>query len=623
MEMELHTKPAAGAVAGDQVSRIVVVGHVDHGKSTLIGRLLYDLGLLHQSKVDDVVASSARRGTTPEWSYVLDSLQEERDQAITIDTTRLWFSHAGRRFMVIDAPGHRQFLANMLSGASEADAAVLVVDAAAGIGEQTLRHAYLLAFLGIKHVIVAVNKIDLLADPRQRVAELERALRGALARTPPAAIIPVSAAFATNVSARSETTPWYDGPTVIQAIDAIRRVPAPVERPFRLPVQDVYRRDGTRIVVGTVASGELSAGSELLLLPAGVRVAAERLVRWPEGDVARAAAGETIGVVLDGDRFAGRGDSFALPHEAPAVARDVALETFWLDHDGPSAGERLRLKRGTQDVPVVVDGTPAIYEIDAARDAYSTEAAQHNIVRLRVRATTPVVFDRRDDDPHGARSVLLRGDRVVAIGFTTEPVVASAAPARADAGAVTLPERERRSGHRAAIFWLTGLSGAGKSTLARGVVRQLFDRGFSIATVDGDQLRWSLNTDLGFTEADRAENVRRSAAVAGVLAEAGHIVLVSVIAPFAAARAAVRESARHPFFEVFVNAPLAVCEQRDPKGLYRKARSGEITSFTGIDSPYEAPETPDLELRTDTATVEAGVARLIAFIEERTALRGS
>jgi bifunctional enzyme CysN/CysC len=613
---------ALGGVADDQVARIVVAGHVDHGKSTLIGRLMYDLGLLHASKIDDVLASSARRGVTPEWSYVLDSLQEERDQAITIDTTRLWFAHNGRRYMIIDAPGHRQFLANMLSGASEADAAVLVVDAQAGIGEQTLRHAYLLAFLGIKHVIVAMNKIDLLDDPQRRVAELERELRVALERTPPAAIVPVSAAFGTNVSTPSETTPWYDGPTIVGAIDAIRRVPAPVERRFRLPVQDVYRRDGTRIAVGTVAGGRLAAGSEILMLPSGVRVSAERLVRWPEGDVAQAAAGETIGVVLDGDRFVGRGDTFVLPHEAPVVARDLALETFWLDHDGPSAGERLRLKRGTQDVPVVVDGTPGIYEIDAARDAYSSEAAQHNIVRLKVRATTPVVFDRRDEDAHGARSVLLRGDRVVAIGFTTGAVAPSTAPARADAGAVTLAERERRNGHRAAVIWLTGLSGAGKSTLARGVVRRLFDRGFSVATVDGDQLRWSLNTDLGFTEADRAENVRRSAAVAGVMAEAGNIVLVSVIAPFAAARAAVRESARHPFFEVFVNAPLAVCEERDPKGLYRKARSGEITSFTGIDSPYETPEAPDLEIRTDSGSVEDGVARLIAFVEERTHLAG-
>ncbi|MEA2663774.1 MAG: bifunctional enzyme CysN/CysC [Candidatus Eremiobacteraeota bacterium] len=623
MDVQTQTQPASanGGVADDQVARIVVAGHVDHGKSTLIGRLLYDLGLLHASKIEDVLASSARRGVTPEWSYVLDSLQEERDQAITIDTTRLWFAHNGRRYMIIDAPGHRQFLANMLSGASEADAAVLVVDAQAGIGEQTLRHAYLLAFLGIKHVIVAMNKIDLLADPQPRVAELERELRAALG-VAPAAVVPVSAAFGTNVSTRSETTPWYDGPTIVGAIDAIRRVPAPVERRFRLPVQDVYRRDGTRIAVGTLASGRLAAGSEILMLPAGVRVSAERLVRWPEGDVASAAAGETIGVVLDGDRFVGRGDTFVLPHEAPVVARNLALETFWLDHDGPSAGERLRLKRGTQDVPVVVDGTPGIYEIDAAREAYSSEAAQHNIVRLKVRATTPVVFDRRDDDAHGARSVLLRGDRVVAIGFTTDAVAASAAPARADAGAVTLPERERRNHHRAAVIWLTGLSGAGKSTLARGVVRRLFDRGFSVATVDGDQLRWSLNTDLGFTEADRAENVRRSAAVAGVMAEAGHIVLVSVIAPFASARAAVRASARHPFYEVFVNAPLAVCEERDPKGLYRKARSGEITSFTGIDSPYEAPEAPDLEIRTDSGSVEDGIAKLIAFIEERTHLAG-
>ena len=359
MDLQTQTQPAAasGARADDQVARIVVAGHVDHGKSTLIGRLMYDLGLLHASKIEDVLASSARRGVTPEWSYVLDSLQEERDQAITIDTTRLWFAHNGRRYMIIDAPGHRQFLANMLSGASEADAAVLVVDAQAGIGEQTLRHAYLLAFLGIKHVIVALNKIDLLAEPQRRVAELEPELRAALG-VRPVAIVPVSAAFGTNVSTRSETTPWYDGPTIVDAIDAIRRVAAPVERRFRLPVQDVYRRDGTRIAVGTLASGRLTAGSEILMLPAGVRVSAERLVRWPEGDVAQGAAGETIGVVLDGDRFVGRGDTFVFPHEAPVVARDFALETFWLDHDGPSAGERLRLKRGTQDVPVVVDGTP-------------------------------------------------------------------------------------------------------------------------------------------------------------------------------------------------------------------------------------------------------------------------
>ncbi len=623
MRTHAQSAPPAGAVADDQVARIVVAGHVDHGKSTLIGRLLYDLGLLHQSKVDDVVASSARRGTTPEWSYVLDSLQEERDQAITIDTTRLWFAHNGRRYMIIDAPGHRQFLANMLSGASEADAAVLVVDAVAGIGEQTLRHAYLLAFLGIKHVIVAVNKIDLLDDPQQRVRELERELRAALERTPPAAIVPVSAAFGTTSQPAQRRPPGTPGRR-----SSRRSMPSAACRrrssgSFAWRCRTCTAATARASRSARSASGELHAGSELLLLPAGVRVTAERLVRWPQGDVTRAAAGETVGVVLDGDRFVGRGDTFALPHQAADVARDLALETFWLDHDGPSAGERLRLKRGTQDVPVVVDGTPSIYEIDAAREAYSTEAAQHNIVRLRLRATTPVVFDRRDDDPHGARSVLLRGDRVVAIGFTTGAVVASAAPARADAGAVTLPERERRSGHRAAIVWLTGLSGAGKSTLARGVVRHLFDRGFSIATVDGDQLRWSLNTDLGFTEADRAENVRRSAAVAGVLAEAGHIVLVSVIAPFASARAAVRESARHPFFEVFVNAPLAVCEQRDPKGLYRKARSGEITSFTGIDSPYEVPEAPDLEIRTDAGSIEDGVARLIAFIEDRTGLQGS
>ena len=612
----MHTEsPPSAAAAATEVARIVVAGHVDHGKSTLIGRLMYDLGLLHQSKIDDVVAASSRRGVAPEWSYVLDSLQEERDQAVTIDTTRIWFTHRERRYTIIDAPGHRQFLANMLSGASEADAAILVVDAAAGIGEQTLRHAYLLAFLGIRHVIVALNKIDLLDDAPARYGEVNAALRDALRRTPPVAVIPVSASRGDNVAARAATTPWYDGPTIVDALEAVRRVAPPVQRPLRIAVQDVYRRDGARIVAGTVAGGTIACGDPLVLLPAGVPVVAQRLVRWPDGDVPGAAAGETIGVVLDGERFAGRGDVLAPPLDRPQVARRLVLEMFWLDARGPLQNERLRLKRGTQDVPVVVDGTPSAYDIEEARTLGAAGDAQHNIVTLQVRATSPVVFDRRADDPHGARCVLLRGGHVAAIGFTID-----AADANADGdGPVTLVERERRSGRRAAIVWLTGLSGAGKSTLARAAERDLFERGVAVSVVDGDLLRSTLNADLGFSDEDRAESVRRAAAVAEILAETGHVVIVSLISPFVSDRARARDAARHPFYEVYVNAPLATCEARDPKGLYRRAREGAIRSFTGIDSPYEPPASPDLELRTDTLGVPEAAAELVAFIDGVTA----
>ncbi|MBV8642392.1 MAG: adenylyl-sulfate kinase [Candidatus Eremiobacteraeota bacterium] len=601
--------------AQGDTSRIVVAGHVDHGKSTLIGRLMLDLGLLHQSKIDEVIASSARRGTAPEWSYVLDSLQEERDQAITIDTTRLWFTLHDRRYTIIDAPGHRQFLANMLSGASEADAAILVVDAAAGIGDQTLRHAYLLAFLGIGHVIVAVNKIDLLDDAQRRFAELERTLRAALHRTPPAQIVPVSASRGENVVARASTTPWYTGPTIAEAIASIRRVPAPLERAFRLDVQDVYRRDGERVVVGTVASGALEAGAEVLLLPAGVLVRAEKLVRWPEGETATAWAGESVGVVLDGDRFVGRGDTLAALSVPPRTASRIALEAFWLDARGPHEGERLRLKRGTQSAAVVVDGAPSVYDIEAAHDGGPDHPAQHNLVRLAVRAGAPLVFDRRADDPHGSRMVLLRGDRVVAVGFTTDVLADRAA---AGAGRITLAEREERAGHGAAVVWLTGLSGAGKSTLALAAERRLFDRGARVAVVDGDLLRETLNADLGFSDADRAESVRRAAVVAGALAATGQIVLVSLIAPFAADRAAARAASRVPFHEVYVHATLAECERRDPKGHYRRARSGALPDFTGIDSPYEVLTAPDLVIDTGSLSIEDAVDALVAFIDERT-----
>jgi bifunctional enzyme CysN/CysC len=425
-------------------TRIVVAGHVDHGKSTLIGRLLYDLGLLHESKIADVLASSARRGTTPEWSYVLDSLQEERDQAITIDTTRLWFDHAGRRYTLIDAPGHRQFLANMLSGASEADGALLVIDAVAGIAGQTLRHAYLLRFLGIHNVVVAINKIDLLEHPKQRIAGLTRELNALLHHTPPVAVVPISASLGTNVTERSASTPWYEGPTILEAFAAIAPAAAPPQRAFRLPVQDVYRRNGERIIVGTVASGEVAAGDRLMLLPSAEHVTVERLVRWPHDPIAAAAAGESIGIVLSGDRFAGRGDTLASPASPPLFARELDVEAFWLASLPPHRADILRLKRGTQDVRAAVVDVTEIHDIESGtavtlRLSKGT-GAQHNIVRLRLRAGTPLAFDRRDDDAVNARIVLLRTGTVVGVGFTVD--AAPAAPRQPDT------ERRRNSRRR-------------------------------------------------------------------------------------------------------------------------------------------------------------------------------
>ncbi|GAC1410923.1 MAG: adenylyl-sulfate kinase [Candidatus Velthaea sp.] len=603
------------AVLEDAVTRVVVAGHVDHGKSTLIGRLLYDLGVLHQSRIDDVVASSARRGTAPEWSYLLDSLQEERDQAITIDTTRLWFTHAARRYTIIDAPGHRQFLANMLSGASEADGALLVVDASEGIGEQTLRHAYLLGFLGIRHVVVALNKIDLLADPQARVAELRGAIEAALHRTPPVAIVPISASLGYNVVARA-ATPWYDGPTVMEAISAMRRRETDSARPLRLHVQDVYRRAGERIAVGTLASGVLRSGDDVVVVPTGERARVARVQRWPEGTVeSPAQPGESIGVILAGDPFIGRGTSLVATGSAePTVAREPALEVFWLDAVPPRAGETIRLKHGTQDVCAVIADTPRVYDIDAAADG-TPDRAQHNIVNLTLRAGRAVAFDTRDADPAGARCVVLRAERVAGIGFTVR-AAATATPAGAS-DPVTLAERERRAGHRAGIVWLTGLSGAGKTTIARAVERALFERGAAVSVLDGDELRGRLNEDLGFSEADRAQSVRRAAAVADLLAKAGGVVLVALIAPFAADRSAARRLSSAPFHEIFVNATLAACERRDPKGLYARRRRGELTGFTGIDAPYEPPEAADLELRTDGEEAHESAARLLRYIEDR------
>lgn len=600
----------------DPATRVVVVGHVDHGKSTLIGRLLLDLDLLHESKITDVIASSERRGVAPEWSYVLDSLQEERDQAITIDTTRIWFEHDGRRFVVIDAPGHRQFLANMLTGASEADAAVLVVDATVGVADQTLRHAFLLRFLGVSNVIVALNKIDLLDDAQQRYEQVRREIGVALDPIVPRAVIPISALHGDTIVRRSERATWYDGPTLIEALGAAHRDDERQDDALRLPVQDVYRDGNRRIIVGSVASGSLRVGHSYTLFPANVALTIAELRRWPEGAVESASAGETVGVVFDNERFAVRGDVVASSERRPIVANSLSIEAFWLDGLPPAAGERLRLKRGMQDVKIVVDSMPRVYDIEAARDAGVDANVQYNVVRFDARAATEVVFDARQPQPAGSRAVIMRGNHTVGIGFVDR----SRSSIKSDLARVTAGDRERRVEHRSAIFWLTGLSGAGKTTLARRAEARLFARGRSVVVLDGDVLRGGLNSDLGFSDDDRREAMRRTAAVANIVAATGAMVIVALISPFADDRALARTAARHPFFDVYVSAALDVCEARDPKRLYRRARGGEITSFTGIDSPYEPPCSPDLLLATDQLSEDAATEQLVEFMEHQTAL---
>jgi bifunctional enzyme CysN/CysC len=619
--------PPSPAGAGERALPIVVVGHVDHGKSTLVGRLLHDTGSLPPARIEQLRAVSAKRGLDLEFSFLLDSLQVERDQGITVDAAQIWFRTARRRYVIIDAPGHTEFLRNMVTGAAAAEAAVLVVDAQQGVAEQTRRHGYLLGILGLKQVAVAVNKIDLIDhDPARFAAikaEVEDYLAGIGLRA--SAVIPLSARHGDNVArpaADSGAMPWYTGPTLVEALDGFAPRPEPVAGPLRLPVQDVYRLGDRRVVVGRIESGRLSVGDELRFAPGGQTARVAAIEAWNNRAPRRdAAAGENVALSFDHEVFVERGHVAGHRADGPAEGHVATVRLFWLDREPLRAGDRLSLRYGTAERRAVVEAIEAVIDVEAPTAAApaSDSLAQNGVARVRLRSRRPFALDTYAENPRTGRGVLARDHRVAG-GFVVE-----ALPERATAAAalnlttvdapVTAAERAAANGHRGGVLWLTGLSGAGKSSLAMPLLRGLADRGRQAYVLDGDNIRQGLNRDLGFRPEDRTENIRRVAEVARLMADAGLVVVVALISPLAADRAMARGIVGEGFHEVYVKADLAACEARDPKGLYRKARQDKIREFTGVSAPYEPPTAPDLELDTTRLTVEEGVRRLLDYAE--------
>ncbi|MEK9970675.1 MAG: adenylyl-sulfate kinase [Ferrovibrio sp.] len=600
---------------------IVIVGHVDHGKSTLVGRLLHDTDSLPTGKLEQLKAVSAKRGLEFEWSFLLDALQVERDQGITVDTTQIWFTTQQRRYVIIDAPGHKEFLKNMVTGAAQADAAILVVDAAQGLAEQTRRHAYLLHLLGIRQVAVAVNKIDLIGNDPMKFRAVAESVRNYLVSIgiEPQAIVPLSARMGDNIASRSAAMPWYQGPTLIGALDAFSPRAMPVDQPLRLPVQDMYRYGDRRIVVGRIESGRLKVGDRIRFAPLGREATVATIETWNGPDRQRPApteakAGESVAFTLDEDVFVERGALGSAPDNRPVDANRFTVRLFWLDKQPLRKGDRLTLKIGTAERDADVESIVETLDVETL-DADSAHQIERNgVARVVLRVRPPLALDLYDTLPRTGRGVLIRGPQIVA-GLVVETAATRVSTdITAVDSSVTVQERIDMNGHRGGVIWMTGLSGAGKSTIAMSAQRLLFSRGRHVAVLDGDNLRHGLNRDLGFTEADRLENLRRMAEVAKLMAANGSLVLVSAISPLQTFRDMARQIIGEDFREIYVKADVALCEARDPKGLYRKARSGEISNFTGISAPYEVPQNPDFELDT-SRPLALTVTTLVEYVE--------
>jgi bifunctional enzyme CysN/CysC len=603
--------------------RVVFVGHVDHGKSTLIGRILHDTDSLPEGKIDMIKKACAAEGMEFEFAFVLDALIEEQKQNVTIDTTEIRFRTARRNYVIIDAPGHKEFLKNMITGASRADAAVLVIAANEGVREQSRRHAYLLRLLGIEQLIVVVNKMDLADFSEKRFAEIESEYRKFLVdlSLEARAFVPACAKSGENVAQQSKKMKWYRGPTVLEALDLFKPRKADLDLPLRFCVQDVYRFDQRRIVAGRIETGMLRVGDELVFSPANKSSVVATIERWNTPADGAAMAGDSIGITLSEQIFVERGHVASHQTDTPIETNRFHADLFWIVREPLRIGRLYNLRLATQEVKCQV------VSIEQVMDSSTLEAKIENreqlerneVGRLTIQTRGPLVIDNHERIPNLGRFVIveegeIRGGGTIFGGVYTDRCVAKSQNIFWSEGKITARERAVRTGHRGAVVWFTGLSGAGKSTIAQALERELFNRAMHTYVLDGDNVRHGLNSNLGFSPEDRVENIRRVSEVAKLMADAGAVVITAFISPYRMERRRAREIALESnaeFIEVFIDAPLEVCETRDPKNLYKKARAGEIREFTGIDAPYEPPEDAEIVVHTDRQSVDESVATIL------------
>jgi bifunctional enzyme CysN/CysC len=618
--------PRSEAALTGEPLRVVIVGHVDHGKSTLVGRLFHDTGSLPDGKLDAIRAMCERRGMPFEWAFLMDSFQSERDQGITIDTAQIWFRTQLRDYVIIDAPGHREFIKNMITGAANAEAALLMIDASHGIQQQSRLHGFLLNLLGIRQVAVVVNKMDLVNYSAAKYEEIRRVYSGYLAGFGASAdfVIPVSAREGENLVQRAASMPWYEGPTLVEALDCFRPAPRPVELPLRLPVQDIYKFDDRRIIAGRIESGRLAVGDRLVFSPSGKTAIVNSIEGWSRPAVAlQAQAGESVGLTLSEQIFIERGEIASLQENPPVLTSVFRGRLIWLGHEPLRQGAEYKLKIATREVPVTAQRVEKVFDTEDLSTRDATEVARHSVADVVLRSRAMLALDEASSIARTGRFVLTDGHNIVGGGLVDmkgypdqreSVTVRSSNLKRVDHG-VTGAARVRRNGHKGGVLWFTGLSGAGKSTIAMQVESRLFQKGYLVYVLDGDNIRSGLNANLGFSPEDRAENIRRIGEVAALFADSGMITIAAFISPYRADRQRARSAGKDSFHEIYVKADVATCELRDPKGLYKRARRGEIAEFTGISAPYEEPDAAELVVDTATHSIEESVRSVVDYVE--------
>jgi len=590
--------------ASQDLLRFITCGSVDDGKSTLIGRLLWETQQIFDDQLSTLQADSKRHGTQGndiDFALLVDGLAAEREQGITIDVAYRFFSTPHRKFIVADTPGHEQYTRNMITGASTADVAVLLIDARQGVMTQTRRHAYLASLVGIRHIVLAINKMDLVAYDAQVFADTLAAFHAVAEPLGFGSItaIPLSALKGDNITTRSAQTPWYQGPTLMACLETIDPRP-PKELKTVFPVQWVNRPDASfRGFSGTLASGQLAVGNEVRVTASGQTAKISRIVT-ANGDLENANPGDAITLVLDREIDASRGDILARAEHPLEITDQFEATLVWM-HDEPGLiGRSYEIKLANQWASASLTALKHRIDVNTQAQESCRQLQLNDIAVANLALSKPLVFDTY------AQSHTLGGFLLVD-KYTHSTVAAGmirhnlrrAQNVHRQALSITREDRERLNGHKGKVIWFTGLSGSGKSTIANALEKELYALGKRTYILDGDNVRQGLNKDLGFTDADRVENIRRVAEVAKLMMDAGLIVMTAFISPFRAERQMARELiGEDNFIEVFVDTPLAVCEQRDPKGLYKKARAGQLPNMTGVSSPYEPPLDPKLSINT-------------------------
>jgi bifunctional enzyme CysN/CysC len=612
--------------------RTVICGHVDHGKSTLVGRLIHETGSLADGKLDAIKAMCERRGMPFEWAFLMDAFQAERDQGITIDTSQIWLRTPRRDYVIIDAPGHREFIKNMVTGASSADAALVLIDASHGVQQQSRLHGFLLNLLGIKQIVVLVNKMDLIEYSQRKFEAIRDEYCGYLQSIGATAdaVIPVSARDGDNLTAASARMKWYRGPSVMDVLSSFRPTRRATELPLRLPIQDVYKFDDRRILVGRIEAGRLKVGDRLLFSPSNKVSRVASIESWhTTAAPTEAEAGQSVGFTLEDQLFVERGEIASHPDHAPLESTVFRGRLFWLAQEPLKKGAKYNLRIATREVPVTVEIIERVFDVENLSSQAKDEIGRHGVGDVILRTRAMLALDEAKSFARMGRFVLTDETHILAGGLIDMEGYPNQREIRAVRAEnlhtvkhrVSSDQRAARAGHKGGVLWFTGLSGSGKSTLAMAVEQELFVKGFNVFVLDGDNVRQGLNSNLGFSPDDRAENIRRVGEVAALFADAGFITITAFISPYRADRERARRAAREQFHEIYIKADLNTCETRDPKGLYKKARRGELPDFTGISAPYEAPDAPELIVDTQVQPVADSVRQIIEHVESSFRLR--